>query len=83
MRLIELAGGIGANAGFQDAAELCDTLTKYRATGQEHERVELFTLFEEKMLERAKSAVEKGVIGGGIFFGMKPVKELKPAAMWH
>jgi 2-polyprenyl-6-methoxyphenol hydroxylase-like FAD-dependent oxidoreductase len=76
-------GGIGANAGFQDAADLCDTLARYSAATEEHERAELVAVYEEKMLERAKSAVEKGMIGGGHFFGMKPVSELRPATIWH
>ena len=76
-----LIGGIGANAGFQDAAALCDTLTGFSATASEHERVETVTAFETAMLERAKSAVEKGVTGGGHFFGMKPLAELKAVAL--
>ena len=76
-------GGIGANAGFQDAMDLCDALTKLSPTRDEHVRGKQITLFEEKMLARAKSAVEKGVMGGGHFFGMKPLSELKPAVVWH
>jgi 2-polyprenyl-6-methoxyphenol hydroxylase-like FAD-dependent oxidoreductase len=76
-------GGIGANAGFQDAVDLCDALTKLSTTSSEHARAEHVTLFEGKMLERAKSAVETGMMGGGHFFGMKPVSELKPAVVWH
>ena len=72
-------GGIGANAGFQDAADLCDALMKLGETGA----TQLINAFEVKMLERAKFAVEKGVVGGGHFFVMKPVSELKPAVVWH
>ena len=82
-KLTDYTGGIGANAGFQDAADLCDALAQFRATGAEHEQTEAIAVFEEKMLERAKSAVEMGVRGGGSFFGMKPLSELKPAAVWH
>jgi hypothetical protein len=46
-----------------------------------HEQVETVTAFETTMLERAKSAVEKGVMGGGHFFGMKPLVELKEVAL--
>lgn len=76
-------GGIGANAGFQDAADLCDVLAKLSTMSDEDARAEHVALFEEKMLERAKSAVEKGTMGGSHFFGMKPVSELKPAVVWH
>lgn len=43
--------------------------------------MESVTAFEKAMLERAKSAVEMGVMGGGHFFGMKPVAELNKVAL--
>lgn len=76
-------GGIGANAGLSDAAALCDTLTKYSATADGHERAELVSDFEKNMLERASTAIERGVVGSGHFFAMRPVSELKPAVVHH
>lgn len=55
-------------------------MTKLGITALEHERAELIAVFEQAMLERAKSAVEMGVMGGGHFFGMKPIAELKQVA---
>ena len=76
-------GGVGANSGLQDAADLCDALTLFCNAEEESERERLITACEEKMLERAQEAVARSSGGGAHFFGMKPVGELKVARLWH
>lgn len=76
-------GGVGANTGFQDSADLCDALSQMATTVDERERERLIGAFEEKMLQRSKAAVERISGGAGNFFGMKPLAELKPAVIWH
>ena len=76
-------GGVGANAGFQDSADLCDALISFRGTTDEHEQEQLISAYEEKMLHRAKMFVDRSSGGAGNFFGMRPISELKPAVVWH
>lgn len=76
-------GGVGANAGFQDSSDLCDALIAFRDTTEAHEQEQLISSYEGKMLHRAKEFVDRSSGGAGHFFGMRPVSELKPAALWH
>lgn len=99
-------GGVGANAGFQDAADLLEALMQSTISECRHQcatfddpsdgfiergccreatnhREQLISAYEDKMLARSKTLVDRSTGGGSHFFGMKPVAELKPASMWH
>lgn len=71
-------GGLGANAGFQDSADLLDAFLEI-ANSNSGMNEQLVDSFEDKMLARAKIAVDKSSGGAGHFFGMKSIDELKPA----
>ena len=76
-------GGVGANGAFQDSGDLCEAFMEFRNTTEGHERDRLISAYEEKMLGRAKPAVERSSFGAGNFFGMRPLNELQPARMWQ
>ena len=76
-------GGIGANLGFQDPADLCDKLIAFHRTADVDGRGWLIGAYEEQMLARAKEAVNRTSGGAGHFFGMRPISELKRATLWH
>ena len=72
-------GGLGANAGFQDSADL---LSKLQDSSFGH-RKEQAQAYQSTMLERARPMVEMSAGGAGRFFDMKPLNQLKPADLWH
>ena len=76
-------GGIGANLGFLDSADLCDALSQVKDGVDEQMFGQVISKFEDAMLQRSKVAVERISSGAGHFFGMKPFAKLKPAEMWQ
>lgn len=66
-------GGVGANAAFQDAAELLRILE----VGADNEGI---AEYEQSMRDRCNKFLAASAAGAGHFFGMKPVHELKPVA---
>lgn len=76
-------GGVGANAGFQDAADLFTALSQFETCINQSDRERPISEFEQAMLGRAKTAVERSSMGAGMFFGMRPLTELKLAALSH
>jgi len=66
-------GGFGANAAFQDAAALCDALSRQGDT------VAHVRSYEQDMRVRAQSVVQRSIEGSGRFFGMRPIEELQYA----
>jgi 2-polyprenyl-6-methoxyphenol hydroxylase-like FAD-dependent oxidoreductase len=73
-------GGLGANAGAQDSADL---FIKLKEASEKCSRRELVKEYEVKMLERAQPIVQLSSGGAGRFFMMKPLSELRPAVLWQ
>ena len=76
-------GGLGADTGFQDAADSCETIIQVGDSTKKTECEASICAFEQKMRQRAKAIVEMSSGGAGTFFGMRPISELKPATIWH
>ncbi|WPH00640.1 putative FAD-dependent monooxygenase [Acrodontium crateriforme] len=72
-------GGVGANTAFQDAADLQQALVSENDASLGSLSPKILD-FQEKMRLRAHEAVQRSAAGGGRFFGMKPIAELKPVA---
>lgn len=69
-------GAVGANAAFQDAAQLAELLA-----GQLLDEEKL-QIFEHGMRDRARSTLGQVAGPGRGLLGMKPFEELKPSTLW-
>jgi 2-polyprenyl-6-methoxyphenol hydroxylase-like FAD-dependent oxidoreductase len=70
-------GGVGANTAFQEAADLCKAMVK--VFGKSWKLTDAIMAYQGLMSERGKAVIGRSHMGGGHFFGMRPVDELKPA----
>ncbi|KAK5303650.1 hypothetical protein LTR99_005412 [Exophiala xenobiotica] len=74
-------GALGANAAFEDAAQLAELLA---VAGQSQCQLDEEKLrgFEKDVRDRARRALGQVAGPGRGLLGMKPIEELKPSTLW-
>ncbi|KUI57710.1 Zeaxanthin epoxidase, chloroplastic [Cytospora mali] len=72
---------MGLHMAFRDASDLYEALTGMSEDSGVGAKLKAIRAYEASMVERAKATIERSLKGVGVFFGMRPVGELKPASL--
>lgn len=68
-------GGVGANTAFQEAADACKAMSK--VFGGSWGLTDALMAYQGLMGKRGRDVIQRSHVGGGHFFGMRGVEELK------